>query len=57
MKRLEYPLSHEWHVAINRHQEALRGGGKEWQRFMYEAMSMADEVPRMRRPAGLPRRL
>ncbi len=47
MSRLQYPLSHEWHAAVNRHQDALRKDGKEWQRWMYEALHMADEVPRM----------
>lgn len=49
MERLKYPLSHEWHVAVNRHQDAQRAAGKDWAdaRFMYEAKSMADEVPRM----------
>lgn len=49
MKRLEYPLSHEWHVAVNRHSDEWRKADKEWgdTRFMYEAKCMADEVPRM----------
>ena len=49
MERLKSPLSHEWHVAVNRHQDERRKEGKEWAeaRFMYEAMHMADEVPRM----------
>jgi hypothetical protein len=49
MERLKYPLSHEWHVAINRHSDETRKAGKEWDamRFMYEANAMADEVPRM----------
>jgi len=39
MKRLEYPLSQEWHVAINRHSDDQRAAGKDWEqmRFMYEA--------------------
>jgi hypothetical protein len=40
-------MSHEWHVAVNRHQDALRADGKTWERFMYEAKTMADEIPRM----------
>lgn len=49
MERLQYPLSHEWHVAVNRHQDEQRKAGKEWgeARFMYDAKTMADEVPRM----------
>ena len=49
MERLKYPLSHEWHVAVNRHADAWRKDGKERDamRFMYEAKTMADEVPRM----------
>lgn len=47
MDRLKYPLSHEWHVAINQHNDNQRRDGKEWNRWMYEAKSMADEVPRM----------
>lgn len=47
MERIQYPLNHEWHVAVNRHQDSLRQSGQEWQRWMYEAMKMADEVPRM----------
>ena len=50
MERLKYPLSHEWHAAINGHMDALRKADKDdWRetRFMYEAESMADEVPRM----------
>lgn len=51
MERLKYPMDHEWHVAINRHQDAQRAAGKEWEeaRFMYDAKDMADEVPRMAR--------
>lgn len=44
MNRLEYPLSHEWHVAINRHSQEV---GFDSMRFMYEAKAAADEVPRM----------
>jgi hypothetical protein len=49
MERLKYPLSHEWHVAVNRCSDEWRKAGKEWveMRFMYEAKKMADEVPRM----------
>ncbi len=63
MERLQYPLSHEWHVAINRHSDEERKAGKEWgeSRFMYDAKSIADEVPRMtilfrmEREKGLPK--
>jgi hypothetical protein len=49
MERLKHPMSQEWHVAVNRHQDAQRDAGKSWKeaRFMYEAMRLADEVPRM----------
>ena len=47
MKRLEYPFNHEWHVAINRHSDKQRADNKDWPKFMYEAKSAADEVPRM----------
>ena len=49
MERLKYPLEHEWHVVVNRHSDEWRKAGKEWSemRFMYEAKTMADEVPRM----------
>lgn len=49
MERTKDPLDHEWHVAVNRHSDEWRKAGKKWgdMRFMYEAKSMADEVPRM----------
>ena len=49
MERLKHPMSQEWHVAVNQHQDAQRDAGKPWEeaRFMYEAMHLADEVPRM----------
>lgn len=49
MERLQYPLSHEWHAAVNRHIDARHAAGNEWRktRFMYDAKTMADEVPRM----------
>lgn len=49
MERLQHTLSNEWHAAVNRHSDEWRKDGKEWgdMRFMYEAKSMADEVPRM----------
>ena len=49
MERLKYPLSHEWHAAVNRHSDERCAAGNEWRktRFMYDAKTMADEVPRM----------
>ena len=49
MNRLQYPLRHEWHVAINNHSDERRRSGAPWSehRFMYDAKTMADEVPRM----------
>jgi hypothetical protein len=44
MKQIEYPASHEWHVSINKHAEVTP---RKEMRFMYEAKSMAFEVPRM----------
>ncbi len=55
MDRLTYPLSQEWHVAINRHHEG-KIGTSEWKRWMYEGMRMADEVPRMAHLIGMERR-
>ncbi len=46
MERLQYPMNHEWHVAINRHHDG-KIGSPDWKRWMYEAKAMADEVPRM----------
>lgn len=45
-ERLDNRFSHEWHVAINRFHDGKAGTG-EWKRFMYEAKSAADEVPRL----------
>lgn len=47
MERLNHTLSHEWHVAINRHAAPMMNRRDEWPRFMYEAKTAADEVPRM----------
>lgn len=47
MKRLKYPLDVSWHSAISTHLDALKAEGKERAGFMYEAKTMADEVPRM----------
>jgi hypothetical protein len=55
MDRLTYPLSQEWHMAINRHNSG-KAGTKEWKKWMYEGMSMAGEVPRMAKLFGLERR-
>lgn len=55
MKRLEYPMNHEWHVAINRHHYD-KPGMDNWKRWMYEAKAMADEVPRMALLLGRERR-
>lgn len=55
MKRLEYPMNHEWHVAINRHNNG-KIGAADWKRWMYEAKAMADEVPRMALVLGMERR-
>lgn len=44
MRRIKYPMSHEWHVVCN---VANDGFPKDSPRYMYEAMTMADEVPRM----------
>ena len=47
MKRLEYPFNHEWHVAINKHSDKEKRKGKDWPRFMFEAKTAADELPRL----------
>ena len=47
MNRIKYPLSHEWHVAVNKRQDAIRVAGEPWAHWLYDAMYMADEVPRM----------
>ena len=44
MDRIAYPLSHEWHVAINRY---INNTNWPANRFMYDAEKMADEIPRM----------
>jgi hypothetical protein len=54
MERLKYPMIHEWHVAINQHNSAMRVA--DWKRWMYEAKAMADEVPRMALVLGKERR-
>ncbi len=45
MKRPDINFNHEWHVAINTYND--HGYEGERQRFMYEAKTMASEVPRM----------
>lgn len=45
MKDINYPLSYEWHVAINVHVQGV--SEYKTNRFMYEAKKMASEVPRM----------
>lgn len=46
MERLDHKINHEWHSAINRHSNGM-AGSKDWPHFMYEAKTLADEVPRM----------
>ncbi len=55
MDRLTYPLSQEWHAAINRHNSG-KAGTVGWKNWMYEAMSMAREIPRMADLLGMERR-
>jgi hypothetical protein len=51
MNRLTYQMSQEWHVTINRHNEfGMRVG------WMYDALKMAGEVPRMAELLRLERR-
>lgn len=45
MKRLDNQFGHEWHVAINRFHDGKWGEGRS--RWMYEAKTAADEVPRL----------
>jgi hypothetical protein len=44
--RVGYPMSHEWHVAINKHSDG-KIGAPDFPHFMYDAKALADEVPRM----------
>lgn len=53
--RMTYPMTHEWHVAINRHNSG-KIGTPAWKRWMYNAKVMADEVPRMALMFGKERR-
>jgi hypothetical protein len=43
---LNHRVDHNWHVAINRHSEGKMGTGN-WPSFMYEAKTIASEVPRL----------
>jgi len=45
-ERLDHRFSHEWHVAINQFHDG-KIWSPDWRRWMYEAKTMADEVPRM----------
>lgn len=45
LERLDHSVSHEWHVAVNAC--ATERGHDDWPKFMYEAHTAADEVPRM----------
>ena len=54
MEQLKYPMNQEWHVAINMHQDG-KIGTPELKRWMYEALKMASEVPRMALLIGMER--
>lgn len=46
MERLNHDVSHRWHVAINRfHDNKI--GTPQWRRWLYDAKTLADEVPRL----------
>lgn len=47
MERIKYPFNHNWHAAINQHSDKLRKASQTWPHFMYEAKTLADELPRM----------
>lgn len=53
-ERPDNQFLHEWHVQINRHQDADPLG--EWKPWMYMAKDLADEVPRMALLHGMERR-
>lgn len=55
MKRPTDSFRHEWHVAVNKYHNG-KVGTSEWRHWMYEAMTMADEVPRMARLFRMERR-
>lgn len=44
--RLDPRFDHVWHVAINQFHDG-KIGSPEWRSWMYEAKTLADEVPRM----------
>ena len=46
MERLGHKISHEWHVAINKY-NGDKFGKDTYASFMYEAKTLADEVPRL----------
>ena len=39
--------THEWHVAVNAYSDVERESGRSWPGWMYTAMMVSDEVPRM----------
>lgn len=47
MERLKHPFGHEWHVSINKYSDKTKVEETEYPSFMYNAKTMADEVPRM----------
>ena len=55
MKKVKYPLEHEWHVAINQYHQK-RENGAEYERWMYEAKKMSTEVTRLAQLFGKERR-
>lgn len=52
--RARADFRHKWHVSVNRHTADKRGD--DWPRFMYEAIDLFDEVPRMTLLHGRERR-
>lgn len=44
-ERIQHRFHHEWHVAINKFTGIHNHDGHS---FMYEAMSAADEIPRLK---------
>lgn len=45
--RLDHDFDHRWHVALNQYATPYRRGHSDEMRFMYEAKTLADEVPRL----------
>lgn len=43
---MDRQAEHEWHVAINRHHDTPEGRA-DWKKWMYEAKTMSQEVPRL----------